>query len=110
MAQLLGWAFRPKWEGLWFRACPKDPIRESATMPTLRRSARLGTLKAETRPDGMYVQLARDEQTDFLTADVLAIEHCGVLQNVKDKRSRYQASTGSLLLKLPTEWLMEKSE
>lgn len=49
----------------------------------------------------MYVQLA----TDAVTADILAIETCGSLQNVHDKRSRFLASTGSLLLLIPARWL-----
>jgi hypothetical protein len=78
-------------------------------MPSLYRSAAPGSLEAVTRPDGMYVHLARDEASSFLTADVLALEHCGVRANVHDKRSRYPPSNGSLLLKLPRSWLSETS-
>jgi hypothetical protein len=58
----------------------------------------------------MYVQLAQHSSSGFLTAEVLAIEHCGSSQNVHDKRSRYQPAVGSLLLKLPRRWLVERSE
>jgi hypothetical protein len=75
-------------------------------MPHLIRSAQPGSLKALTAPDAMYVQLA----VEAITADVLALETCGSLQNLHDKRSRFLASTGSLLLKVPAAWLREPQQ
>lgn len=122
------WPFRPTWKpGGWFRACPKGQ-KDRARMPSLYRSALPGSLEAETRPDGMYLLLSRarpgnnsddtsrdddtsgDDACNLLTADVLAMEHCGSIQNLHDKRSRYQAAVGSVVLRLPKAWLLEKSE
>ncbi len=38
--------------------------------------------------------------------DILAIEACGTLQNLLDKRSRFAPSTHSLLAVCPVEWLL----
>lgn len=95
------WRYRPTgWVGHWVRARPSTG---SATMPHLIRSGQPGSLKAITAPDGMYIRLA----AGALTADVLSLEICGSLQNLHDKRSRFLASTSSLLLLLPLRWLKE---
>lgn len=95
------WRYRPTgWGGHWVRARPSVT---NTTMPHLIRSAQPGSLNAITAPDGMYVELA----TAALTADILAIEICGSLANVHDKRSRFSASVGSLLLRMPRQWLIE---
>lgn len=98
------WRYRPTsdhWPGPWVRTRPSTG---KATMPALVRPGSEGTLDARTEPDGMYVRLT----PNAVTADVLAIEVCGLLQNLHDKRSRYAASTTSMLLKLNRPWLVEQ--
>lgn len=98
------WRYRPtSWEGHWVRARPSTG---TATMPALIRSGSFGTLGARTEADGMYVRLA----AGAVTADVLAIEVCTSLQNLHDKRSRFAASTTSLLLLLNRPWMREEQQ
>ena len=42
----------------------------------------------------------------YIIPDIFAIEACGSLQNLLDKRSRFAASTHSLLAVCPVPWLL----
>jgi hypothetical protein len=85
--------------GCWLRARPSSG---SATAPDLRL---VGATKHSTVPDGMWVLL---DPSGF--ADSSVVEVCGSAQNFADKRSRYQASTISLLLRVTRKWLLESTE
>jgi hypothetical protein len=53
----------------------------------------------------MWMRLLLQEQA----ADVFCVEVCGNLQNFQDKRSRFSATTGSLLVRCPRDWLLEST-
>lgn len=98
------WPIRPQkplWDlpagkASWLRAWPK---REGDSAP----SVLLGSPAAKqyrTRPDGLWINCSQDG-----LADVFAVEHCGSMQNLNDKRSRYAAVTSSIIAFLPHKWL-----
>lgn len=99
------WPFKPtlsSWNGgsgPWVRVRPDNG--DGGTMPALVRVSATGGPVARTLPDGMYVHLL----PGAVSADVLAIEVCGASHNLSDKRSRYSATTGSLLLLMPSPWM-----
>lgn len=82
---------------VWFRAQPKSKtIGPRIFSP--------GTNWNKTQPDGLWVKFSG---LDF--CDVVVVEACGTIQNFYDKRSRYQPSTGSLLLECKAKWFAEGS-
>jgi hypothetical protein len=54
-------------------------------------------------PDGLWLHFSPDPADAF--CDILCIEACSTLQNLLDKRSRFAASTISLLAVCPVPWL-----
>lgn len=103
---LLRWPTRTKklWStpggrGFWLQAQPK-PQGYKAKTPTISAP---GAELFKTQPDGMWVYL---KYPDF--ADVVAIEVCGSVQNLNDKRSRYAANVRSMVLECPISWLREE--
>jgi hypothetical protein len=101
---LLGWPRRANslWKppmdgGYWMRAQPKDG---SAPAPIIRAP---GSSSFSTQPDGMWMCLCAKKY-----CDVVAIEVCGTIQNLNDKRSRYLATNSSLLVCCQIGWLSEK--
>lgn len=79
----------------WLRAQPPDGV---TTGPRLVMP---GSHEFSTQPDGLYVWI----EGDLKFADVIAIEVCGVGQNLNDKRSRYMPTTHALLLECGKSWL-----
>jgi hypothetical protein len=57
-----------------------------------------------TLPDGLWLNFGGTENEPFV--DIFAIEACGSLANLLDKRSRFAPSVHSLLAVCPTQWLM----
>ena len=55
-----------------------------------------------TQPDGLFIYFAGTE-----SCDAVAIEVCGSIQNLNDKRSRYFPSSHSLTLRCARRWLLE---
>ena len=85
--------------GRWLRAQPTDG---GSAGPTI--SSPGATLFA-TQPDGLFVYFG-----DLESCDLVAIEVCGTIQNLNDKRSRYQPATHSLVLSCSLEWLTTEIE
>lgn len=56
-----------------------------------------------TQPDGLWVYI-----NDPSSCDVVAVEVCGTIQNLNDKRSRYIPASHSLVLWCGLRWLEEK--
>ena len=57
-----------------------------------------------TLPDGLWLNFDGTVHEPFV--DIFAIEACSSLQNLLDKRSRFAASTRSLLAVCPVSWLL----
>ena len=58
----------------------------------------------ERLPDGLWLNFGGTPVDPYV--DIFAIEACGSLQNLLDKRSRFAPSTHSLLAVCPVDWLM----
>jgi len=63
-----------------------------------------GSSQLRTLPDGLWLHFAGTPGEPFV--DIFAIEACGSLQNLLDKRSRFAPSTHSLLAVCPLPWLL----
>ncbi len=57
-----------------------------------------------TLPDGLWLNFGGTPVDPYV--DIFAIEACGTLQNLLDKRSRFAPSTHSLLAVCPVPWLL----
>lgn len=84
----------------WLRAQPGMRNSKCKPTPTLRQP---GGTRFRTQPDGMWMHIVPNDY-----CDVMAIEVCGSLQNFNDKRSRYAANHGSLVVTCSECWLLEK--
>ena len=104
-AQLQKWPNRPP--GLpsvggadtWLRGRP-GPVASSCH-PFLKLP---GSDRMRTLPDGLWLNFGGTVAEPF--ADIFAVEACGTLQNLLDKRSRFAASTHSMLAFCPLPWLL----
>ncbi len=88
------------------RRCPGclaawTPLRGPAlsSFPQTSRQHRWRTL-----PDGLWLNFGGTPKDAYV--DIFAIEACGSLQNLLDKRSRFAPSTHSLLAVCPLPWLL----
>jgi hypothetical protein len=63
-----------------------------------------GSDRYRTLPDGLYLNFGGTPFDPFV--DIIAIEACGSLQNLLDKRSRFAPSTHSMLAVCPVDWLL----
>ena len=103
--RLKRWGQRPpgirprKGREAWLRGRPADDSSISNPFLKLPGSTRLRTL-----PDGLWLNFGGSFSEPYV--DILAIEACGTLQNLLDKRSRFAPSTPSLLAVCPVEWLL----
>jgi hypothetical protein len=84
----------------WLRGRPAD---QQGTMahPFLKLP---GSTRLRTLPDGLWLKFGGTPVEPFV--DIFAIEACGTLQNLLDKRSRFAPSTQSLLAVCPVPWLL----
>jgi hypothetical protein len=104
-AQLQKWPNRPPGlpAGLgrdgWLRGRPGSLKTSCPPFLKLPGSDRMRTL-----PDGLWLNFGGTVAEPFV--DIFAIEACGTLQNLLDKRSRFAASTHSLLAFCPVPWLI----
>jgi hypothetical protein len=82
----------------WLRARPNDsdPCHPFLKLP--------GSNRLRTLPDGLWLNFGGTPEEPYV--DILAIEACGSLQNLLDKRSRFAPSTHSLLAVCPVPWLL----
>ena len=83
----------------WLRGRPTDDVMGSHPFLKLPGSDKLRTL-----PDGLWLNFAGNAAEPFV--DIFAIEACGSLQNLLDKRARFAPSTHSLLAVCPVPWLL----
>jgi hypothetical protein len=102
-AILLRWPGRTKgvWpapnaRGFWVRAQPRLGVAPGPRLSS--PGAKLFT----TQPDGLWAHF--DEEN---SCDVVAIEVCGTIQNLNDKRSRYFPASHSLVLTCGRRWFLE---
>src|SRR5258706_872694 len=85
----------PTGKGFWIRA---QPQAGKATGPRLRSP---GAKMFSTQPDGLWAYFGQKY------CDLVAVEICGTVQNLNDKRSRYFPSSHSLVLECTKAWLLE---
>jgi hypothetical protein len=83
----------------WLRGRPTEV--ESSCHPFLKLP---GSDRLRTLPDGLWMNFGGTHGEPFV--DIFAIEACGSLQNLLDKRSRFAPSTHSLLAFCPVPWLL----
>jgi hypothetical protein len=82
----------------WLRGRPSDEMRFH---PYLKLP---GSTRWRTLPDGLWLNFGGTPDDAYV--DIFAIEACGSLQNLLDKRSRFAPSTHSLLAVCPVQWLL----
>lgn len=83
----------------WLRARPSETTGSCYPILKMPGSERLKTL-----PDGLWLNFGGTALEPY--ADILAIEACGSLSNLLDKRARFAPSTNSLLAVCPVPWLL----
>ena len=83
----------------WLRGRPVADL--SACHPFLKLP---GSDRLRTLPDGLWLNFAGTPTEPYV--DIFAVEACGSLQNLLDKRSRFAPSTHSLLAVCPVPWLL----
>jgi hypothetical protein len=66
-----------------------------------------GSNRFRTLPDGLWLNFGGTVHEPFV--DIFAIEACGSLANLLDKRSRFAPSTHSLLAVCPLPWLLHQA-
>lgn len=84
--------------GVWLKARPGPALENDA--PSLKIP---GASRMRTFPDGLWLWFGGNQADPYV--DIFAIEVCGSLQNLLDKRSRYTPSLHSLLVSCPGIWL-----
>jgi len=89
----------------WLRAQPKETGKK-ATGPRLVAP---GSKLFKTQPDGLWITFGNDDETagGARFADCVAVEVCGTMQNLWDKRWRFASRTSSSVLDVPKKWLKE---
>lgn len=83
----------------WLRGRPTDDLASCHPFLKLPGSERMRTL-----PDGLWLNFSGTPEEPFV--DIFAIEACGTIPNLLDKRSRFAPSTHSLLAVCPLPWLL----
>lgn len=81
----------------WLRG---QPVNSGTKGPRLSSP---GVKLFTTQPDGLYVLF-----NNTVSCDVVAIEVCGTIQNLNDKRSRYIPASHSVVLNCTAAWLTER--
>jgi len=84
----------------WMRGRP-GKSRDEYQQPFLKLP---GSNRLRTLPDGLWLNFGGAMPDGFV--DILAIEACGSVTNLLDKRSRFAPSTQSLLAVCPVSWLL----
>ncbi len=90
---------KPGGKDAWLRG---RPIDETACLHPFLKFP--GSERLRTLPDGLWLNFGGTPVEPFV--DIFAIEACGSLQNLLDKRSRFAPSTQSLLAVCPVPWLL----
>ena len=84
----------------WLRGRPSE--KESRCFPFLKLP---GSTRWRTLPDGLWLNFGGTAVEPYV--DIFAIEACGSLQNLLDKRSRFAPSMHSVLAVCPVPWLLD---
>ena len=84
----------PCGSGYWIRAQPSDHA------PPGPKLFSPGAKLFGTQPDGLWVYFGGSS-----FCDVVAVEVCGTIQNLNDKRSRYIPASHSVVLRCSLAWL-----
>jgi hypothetical protein len=87
----------PGGKGYWVMGQPRVGERAGPRLATP------GASLFHTQPDGLYVHFQGRK-----SCDVVAVEICGTVQNLNDKRSRYIPASHSIVLTCSAEWLAEE--
>jgi hypothetical protein len=82
--------------GAWLRGRPGELDSPILKMP--------GSNRLRTVPDGLWLCFGGTEHDPYV--DIFAIEACGTISNLLDKRSRFAPSMHSLLAVCPVPWLL----
>lgn len=105
-ARLKQWPQRPpglavaaRRQGAWLRGRPTETV--GGCHPFLKMP---GSERMRTLPDGLWLHFGGTQLDPFV--DIVALEACGSLANMLDKRARFAPSTHSLLAVCPTTWLL----
>jgi hypothetical protein len=105
-ARLRQWPQRPpglaapaQRQDSWLRGRPAETSGSCYPFLKLPGSERLRTL-----PDGLWLNFGGTPLEPFV--DIFAVEACGTLANMLDKRARFAPSTNSLLAVCPLPWLL----
>ncbi len=85
--------------GSWLRGRPAESMGACHPFLKLPGSTRLRTL-----PDGLWLNFGGSPVDAYV--DIFAVEACGSLQNLLDKRARFAPSTHSMLAVCPVPWLL----
>ena len=85
----------------WLRARPCADAGTTASVPYLKLP---GSDRLRTLPDGLWLNFGGSAREPFV--DIFAIEACGSLPNLLDKRSRFTPTIHSLLTVCPIPWLL----
>jgi hypothetical protein len=91
---------RPRNRDAWLRGRPGIPC-ETCDGPFLKLP---GSNRLRTLPDGLWLNFGGTASEPFV--DIFAVEACGSLPNLLDKRSRFAPSTQSLMAVCPVPWLL----
>lgn len=94
-----GYPIEKRGRACWLRGRPSPANAGHSPFLKLAGSNRLRTL-----PDGLWLAFGGTPHEIF--ADIFAVEACGTLPNLLDKRSRFAPSTHSLLAVCPVRWLL----
>lgn len=80
----------------WIRSRPSDVVNNKRPLPKLVLP---GADLFSTQPDGMWCCFR-----GTTCVDVIAVEVCGSMPNLNDKRSRYISTGTGLMLNAPAKW------
>jgi hypothetical protein len=85
----------------WLRGRPCADMYTAGMGPFLKLP---GSNRLRTLPDGLWLNFGGNHREPFV--DIFAIEACGSLANLLDKRSRFAPTVQSLLTVCPVPWLL----
>ena len=106
-ARLREWPQRPPGIPDDSQGCPDGWLRGRPSAPTGSYHPYLklpGSDRYRTLPDGLWLNFGGTPADPYV--DIFAIEACGSMQNLLDKRSRFAPSTNSMLAVCPVPWLL----
>jgi hypothetical protein len=85
----------------WLRGRPCPELNTTGNGPFLKLP---GSNRLRTLPDGLWLNFGGTVQEPYV--DIFAVEACGSLANLLDKRSRFSPTVHSLLAVCPVPWLL----